>query len=808
MFKKIFGKNPVSGLAPAPRASAGAAAARVAPRDTYEISKAGAAQGAAVPRLAEAEATLPVVAVERSDMVQECADRLPAESFEMDGEGSHLRLMFDLEKFPPQMLDSMGVDGSRPLVVHIDCYEPQVQGPASWRTSVTMGVSRAKRMDPSDAAARLVYQVERIIKSHTENAAAAADPRVLRRVWVDLHNRVAQRLTHLGDYCVVCDKAQEVQGLKPVPCADAVCNFAYDNLGIGSCIEMIQRQPEVSDFLLATSAAAVNMVASRRDQVFDEVPASFRMGVARHGKMAAIDWGLLSQAFAALPSVQDMAAAPSLRESLLGHANQGGHTVALPTYDLLRWVLSSVRGHLMPLQPSERFTQMNTPNQFLLSSSTPEREAQFAEAKAKHGSYFAFHGSGFANWHGIMRQSLKNASGTALQSAGAAYGSGIYMALDSGISASYSQNVGSASMPWGASALGRTPVCLALCEVITGSERSDGGGYRVVPDDTKVIARYLFVYGAGQKTPAVNVSCIEPLCRQRVDALAASFKAFQPIRDAAAAAEAQSLAALQRFENTARVPALAHAVQQDAIDVGSSSPTPAVGSGVVKDEDEDNDWAGYDSDDVASDDDGDGVEAPVPATKPALELSLPLVGDPQKRLAVEYKRLAAKGLIEKPTTQAGYQAYPAQDFRGNDSLLHWEAKVWMNADTVLGKGLQELKRNGGQDHVTLRLDFSKDYPFAPPAVWVKGPRFEARHGFVSRGAVCMEMLAVTGTSTGWDPRYGIDNILSSILHRWHAPDADGKLADTRGDTFYTKDESLDGWKLAQQNHPEWNERKT
>jgi hypothetical protein len=46
---------------------------------------------------------------------------------------------------------------------------------------------------------------------------------------------------------------------------------------------------------------------------------------------------------------------------------------------------------------------MHTPHQFLLLSSPPAKEAAFQEAKKKHGSTFAFHGSSIENWHSIIR---------------------------------------------------------------------------------------------------------------------------------------------------------------------------------------------------------------------------------------------------------------------------------------------------------------------------------------------------------------------------------------------------------------------
>ena len=58
-------------------------------------------------------------------------------------------------------------------------------------------------------------------------------------------------------------------------------------------------------------------------------------------------------------------------------------------------------------------------------------------SRRPHGGVLAGSRSAPGNWHSILRTGLKNASGTALMSAGAAYGAGIYLATDSMISAGH-----------------------------------------------------------------------------------------------------------------------------------------------------------------------------------------------------------------------------------------------------------------------------------------------------------------------------------------------------------------------------------
>ena len=48
------------------------------------------------------------------------------------------------------------------------------------------------------------------------------------------HSYLLGRLGSLSSHCVVCDAPLKLPGAKPVPCMQATCVFAYDELGVGS----------------------------------------------------------------------------------------------------------------------------------------------------------------------------------------------------------------------------------------------------------------------------------------------------------------------------------------------------------------------------------------------------------------------------------------------------------------------------------------------------------------------------------------------------------------------------------------------
>merc|ERR1712146_15448 len=142
-------------------------------------------------------------------------------------------------------------------------------------------------------------------------------------------------------------------------------------------------------------------------------------------------------------------------------------------------------------------------------SASPEKEAIFSQLKGKHGSVFAFHGSGPENWHCILRVGLKNASGTKLQVNGSAYGKGIYLSPAASTSFNYSRMYGGrgkSSKDDGNRFLhGKDLHCIAICEVIDTNEIKKSGQIWVVPNADHVVTRFFFVYPSSDPGSATSV---------------------------------------------------------------------------------------------------------------------------------------------------------------------------------------------------------------------------------------------------------------------------------------------------------------
>jgi len=170
-------------------------------------------------------------------------------------------------------------------------------------------------------------------------------------------------------------------------------------------------------------------------------------------------------------------------------------------YPLLRWIVATNRAHVKGVESK---LPMNTDYQFILKSSSPEKEEKFQKAKIEHGSFFAWHGSPLGNWHSILRVGLKNYSDTVHQRNGRVYGPGIYMAADSGTSIGYAAGYST----WENSQFGKSLKCVALCEVIDFGSESECLGqvhrpkckhctsapYFRIEMEEYVITRFLFIF--------------------------------------------------------------------------------------------------------------------------------------------------------------------------------------------------------------------------------------------------------------------------------------------------------------------------
>jgi hypothetical protein len=92
--------------------------------------------------------------------------------------------------------------------------------------------------------------------------------------------------------------------------------------------------------------------------------------------------------------------------------------------------------------------------------------------------WYLFHGSPLGNWHSILRNGIKNMSGTRFMSSGQAHGAGVYASNDLHLAYGYGGNAGGK--------------CVAVIELLVDpSQFKKTDGIYVIPDDKLLFPRYL-----------------------------------------------------------------------------------------------------------------------------------------------------------------------------------------------------------------------------------------------------------------------------------------------------------------------------
>lgn len=98
-----------------------------------------------------------------------------------------------------------------------------------------------------------------------------------------------------------------------------------------------------------------------------------------------------------------------------------------------------------------------------------------------------FHGSSIYNWYSIMRNGLKNYSGTALMSNGQVYGPGIYLADNIGMAMGYCRT-------------GDEHNIIGVVQVLNSSKYKKTDQIYVVPEENDVLLKYLIVIKSKRET--------------------------------------------------------------------------------------------------------------------------------------------------------------------------------------------------------------------------------------------------------------------------------------------------------------------
>jgi hypothetical protein len=164
------------------------------------------------------------------------------------------------------------------------------------------------------------------------------------------------KITTCTKACVICDKKLDFSMLKPTICDSALCQFSYDQYGLGTDVAAaIKHHPEVVDLLISITDAAAQGDARRFNpyptgvetkfkQNGKEVVKSFTTPGSKDGK----DLPLLHRLLDKLPPIKELQKFDSSNQ-IRQYLNEKDALL----YPLLRWIITSNRAHLAALKPSE-----------------------------------------------------------------------------------------------------------------------------------------------------------------------------------------------------------------------------------------------------------------------------------------------------------------------------------------------------------------------------------------------------------------------------------------------------------------------
>lgn len=343
----------------------------------------------------------------------------------------------------------------------------------------------------------------------------------------------------LSKRCLVCDiNFPSYSGLiKPTVCKNTLCMYGHQELEIGFDIASILKDtPEIVDLLITFCFVAAK---KNRMQLFSPIEVHgdppnqyqtfkktcwgkgdgsyyYQQTGKRLKSYNVLDTDKLKDVLSKMPSI----------DTLLSYAKKGGSKMVKKSlsyktpllWPLLRWLISTNRSYLIPLRTKqEKFDGVPSSFQFKFVSYSPEREFMFKELSRKNndcGTIWGFHGSPLQNWHTILRTGLKNMSNTKNMRNGSVYGNGIYLAPNSGTSYwycepsksdtwplsmfnksdYYGRKITTNTDPYNTKHTGHGLYCLALCEILNHPKLKSPEPYFVVPTESWVMIRYLFVF--------------------------------------------------------------------------------------------------------------------------------------------------------------------------------------------------------------------------------------------------------------------------------------------------------------------------
>jgi ubiquitin-protein ligase len=276
--------------------------------------------------------------------------------------------------------------------------------------------------------------------------------------------------------CTICNTKLTFCLNKPSTCSDKCKITSYGFVTDNIVTDTYKKDKIVFDFLIQSTLAAVD--SPRRDIIFEPFPPQFIVGDTKQYDLIA---KLIPDDYIKIVKVSE-------------NDSELFKVIGKDAYGLMKFIIQSNNTLLVSEKTSlivnDKYTNKVTDEGESLQEAAChlqimhniDKESQF---KTDNPVYL-FHGSNIANWHSILRNGIKNCSGTKLQVNGAAHGQGIYLSDSINMSFGYSTK--------GEKKL-RDITILGIVQVLGDIEsyRSKSPNILVVPDESKILLRYLLI---------------------------------------------------------------------------------------------------------------------------------------------------------------------------------------------------------------------------------------------------------------------------------------------------------------------------
>jgi ubiquitin-protein ligase len=298
---------------------------------------------------------------------------------------------------------------------------------------------------------------------------------------------------NIKNYCVSCTKKLDFQSEILISCGDNECLYKYEEIVTGNTIiEKFKEDDDKCRFLIISAFDAIN--SERRLDIFEPFPTHFlkySIPDIKRGTISKLegknydsskDFDRLSKIINGfnVNHFSDLVAKSKSDEQIF-------HQIGKDLYILLRFILMSCKVDIK-LDRTINDKENGTTKIYTIIQQL-DKEQEFKKMAEGNQNGFLFHGSNWCNWYSILRNGLKNCSGSKLMTAGAAYGNGIYLSDNTSVSYNY----GSSKYTEITNCSKNIKSVIGVFEVINKQKYFKSKNIFVVDDDQMLIQRYLII---------------------------------------------------------------------------------------------------------------------------------------------------------------------------------------------------------------------------------------------------------------------------------------------------------------------------